>query len=130
MEIALRHIEERLGRRLESTEKQLLIILPYRALGERSSYIRILTLSPLEAAQHLKDMVYNKLKEKVENPELEAEKTPRKLQELIAHEIIYTSYVRGEATGRSENQTKTKPRTQTNATYSTTTKLTQYPIDN
>lgn len=102
VEIALRHIEERLGRKLEPAEEQLLIILLHRALGEGSSYIRIPALSPLEATQHLKDMVYNRLKGRVKNPELEAEKTPRQLQELIAHGVIYASYVRRGATGGPE----------------------------
>ena len=84
--------------RTRATTKRLL----HRALGEGSGYIRIPALSPLEATQHLKDMVYNKLKNRVKNPVLKAKKTPRKLQELIAHGIIYASYVRRGATGGPE----------------------------
>ncbi len=98
LEIALKQVEEEVGRKLEPAERELVLILIQKTLGESSSYIRIPAPSIRNGVEKLKEIVYDHIKDKARSPELAVEHLPRQLADLRARGIIYIAHVaRGQA---------------------------------
>ena len=99
LEIALKQVEDELSRKLEPTERELVLILLQRSLSESSSYIRIPAPSIRDGVEKLKEIIYDHIKDKVKSPELAVEHLPGQLADLKARGIIYIAHVTRGQTG-------------------------------